>query len=113
VTIAEGDDVVCTITNTFGTPPFRASCPSPIYVVGTPYSSFVTVVGGVPPYTFAVLSGSLPTGLSLNATTGEISGTPSAAGPFTFVIEVTDDNGDHADTSSCSAGRCPGTRSII
>ncbi len=113
VVVPEGEDVVCNIDNTAGTPPFRASCPSPIYVVGTPYSSFVTVVGGVPPYTFTLLSGSLPTGLSLNATTGELSGTPSADGPFTFVIRVTDDNGDHADTSSCSAGRCPGTRSII
>ncbi len=113
VVVPEGVDVVCNIDNTAGTPPFRASCPSPIYVVGTPYSSFVTVVGGVPPYTFTLLSGSLPTGLSLNASTGELSGTPSATGPFTFVIRVTDDNGDHADTSSCSAGRCPGTRSII
>ncbi len=113
VVVPEGEDVVCEIINSAGTPPFRASCPSPIYVVGTPYSSFVTVVGGVPPYTFTLLSGSLPTGLSLNASTGELSGTPSADGPFSFVIRVTDDNGDHADTTNCSAGRCPGTRSII
>ncbi len=106
--------VVCTITNTFGpTTPFMALCPSPIYVVGTPYSSFVTVTGGTPPYTFAVTSGSLPTGLSLNASTGEVSGTPSADGPFDFIITVTDHDGNTTTTGGCSAGRCPGTRSLL
>jgi len=98
------------------TPPpgtFSAGCPSPIYVVGTPYDSFVTVTGGTGPYTFAVTAGSLPTGLSLNASTGEITGTPSATGPFSFTITVTDSTGATASTGSCSAGRCPGTRSII
>ncbi len=98
------------------TPPpgtFNANCPSPIYVVGTPYDSFVTVTGGTGPYTFAVTSGSLPTGLSLNASTGEITGTPSATGPFSFTITVTDHTGATASTGSCSAGRCPGTKSII
>lgn len=113
IAIVADDVVVCTITNMFVPPPFRASCPSPVYVVGTPYSSFVTVTGGVAPYTFALHSGSLPAGLSLNASTGELSGTPSAAGPFTFVIRVTDANAATADTVSCSTGRCPGTRSII
>jgi hypothetical protein len=105
--------VVCTITNTFATPGFHASCPDPVYVVGTPYDSFVVVTGGVPPYTFAVTSGSLPTGLSLNASTGEITGTPSADGPFTFVITVTDSTMATTTTGSCSAGRCPGTISLI
>lgn len=105
--------VVCTITNTFGAGPFTAACPSPIYVVGTPYDSFVTVTGGTGPYTFALKSGSLPTGLSLNASTGEITGTPSADGPFSFVIEVTDSLGAKTDTSTCSAGRCPGTKSLL
>jgi len=98
------------------TPPpgtFSAGCPSPIYIVGTPYDSFVIVTGGTGPYTFAVTSGSLPTGLSLNASTGEITGTPSATGPFSFTITVTDSTGATASTGSCSAGRCPGTRSII
>lgn len=98
------------------TPPpgtFSAGCPSPIYIVGTPYDSFVVVTGGTGPYTFAVTSGSLPTGLSLNASTGEITGTPSAAGPFSFKITVTDSTGATAVTGTCSAGRCPGTRSII
>lgn len=42
---------------------------------------------------YAVTSGSLPPGLALDADTGLLSGKPTAAGNFTFVIELTDDNG--------------------
>ncbi len=42
---------------------------------------------------FTILSGSLPQGLSLNANTGDISGTPSVTGTFNFVVKVTDANG--------------------
>ncbi len=47
--------------------------------------------GGVGPYSFAVTSGSLPPGLTL--TGDEISGTPTAAGSYSFTITATDDNG--------------------
>ncbi len=67
-------------------------------VVGTPYSQTVSAVGGTGPYTFTVSSGALPNGLTLNATTGVISGTPTAAGTFNFTITATDSNG------------CPGSR---
>jgi hypothetical protein len=40
--------------------------------------------------TFAVSSGSLPAGLTLNASTGLISGKPRKAGSDTFTIQVTD-----------------------
>src|SRR6185312_15616402 len=40
--------------------------------------------------TWSVNSGSLPAGLTLDPTTGEISGTPTGSGPSTFTIEVTD-----------------------
>lgn len=46
--------------------------------------------GGTTPYTYVVSSGALPSGLSLNTTTGEISGTPSALGTFSFSITATD-----------------------
>lgn len=60
---------------------------------GEVYAGFsVTASGGTTPYTFAVVSGSLPTGLSLNGSTGAISGTPSAAGSFEVIIKVTDAN---------------------
>jgi hypothetical protein len=61
-------------------------------ILGAPYSQTVSGVGGTAPYTFTVSSGALPSGLTLNATTGMISGTPSAAATFTFTITATDTN---------------------
>ncbi len=62
----------------------------------------MAAVGGQAPYTYAVVVGSLPTGLTLNSTTGVISGTPTAAGSFNFTIKVTDHVGATA-LSSCSS----------
>ena len=54
------------------------------------YSHTLAAEGGVTPYTWSLLSGSLPPGLSLNETTGEISGSPSASGGYTFTVRATD-----------------------
>jgi hypothetical protein len=62
-------------------------------VVGRAYSETVSADGGTSPYTFAVTGGSLPTGTSLNASTGVISGTPATPGIYNFTIQVTDANG--------------------
>jgi len=53
----------------------------------------IAAKGGTSPYTFAVTSGALPTGTTLNPTSGVISGTPSAASTFSFTITVTDSLG--------------------
>jgi hypothetical protein len=58
-------------------------------VVSVGYSYQLNATGGKPPYTWAITSGSLPPGLHL-ASTGAISGTPTAAGSSTFGIIVRD-----------------------
>jgi large repetitive protein len=60
----------------------------------SPYSATVTASGGTAPYTFALSSGALPPGLTLNPMTGVISGTATAmSGLFDFCVTVTDANG--------------------
>ena len=55
-----------------------------------PFNYTITASGGTAPYTWRVASGYLPDGLLLNATTGQITGTPSTAGTFNFGYAVTD-----------------------
>jgi hypothetical protein len=65
----------------------------PPATVGIPYSTLLLASGGAFPYTWSVISGSLPPGLTLNPSTGEISGVPTAAGSYTFTVQVTDAHG--------------------
>ncbi|MEA2237224.1 MAG: large repetitive protein [Thermoanaerobaculia bacterium] len=53
------------------------------------YSQQLSATGGHGAYTFAILSGALPTGVTLS-TAGLLSGTPSVTGTFTFVVTATD-----------------------
>lgn len=68
----------------------RLICAPPNPSLGVEYSYTYTVTGGTPPYMFFVVSGSLPDGLTLNATTGILSGTPTVEGSFSFGIQVID-----------------------
>lgn len=54
------------------------------------YTFAYRVVYGEPPYTFTIQNGLLPPGLSLNETTGEITGTPLEEGRYNFNITVRD-----------------------
>lgn len=54
------------------------------------YAASLIATGGTPAYTFSISSGSLPTGLSLNTTTGAITGTPTVNGSVSFTGKVTD-----------------------
>jgi uncharacterized protein YhjY with autotransporter beta-barrel domain len=61
---------------------------------GTPYSQTVAGAGGTAPYTYSIVAGALPAGLSLNASTGAIAGTPSGSGMSTFTVQARDANGN-------------------
>lgn len=56
---------------------------------GQAYSAQLKGSGGQAPVTFSIASGSLPSGLKLNAN-GLISGTPAAAGNFSFTVKASD-----------------------
>lgn len=65
------------------------------------YSATLAATGGVTPYSWSVISGSLPAGLTLGPSTGVISGTPTTAGTSSFTVQVTDAN---AKTASAALG---------
>ena len=67
--------------------------------VGTPYTQTVTATGGNPPYSWSLLSGALPAGLSL-ASSGTISGTPTAPGASGFAVQATDASGGVASAGA-------------
>jgi hypothetical protein len=54
------------------------------------YSDQLTVTGGTSPYAWSVNAGSLPAGITLNPSTGLLSGTPTTAGSYSFTVAVTD-----------------------
>lgn len=66
---------------------------------GIAYAATLAASGGTPAYTWSITAGSLPPGLTLAATTGVISGTPTATGTTNFTVAVTD-NANPAATQS-------------
>ncbi|TXI48178.1 MAG: autotransporter domain-containing protein [Lysobacter sp.] len=59
--------------------------------LGVPYTGATgPATGATAPYTYAVTAGALPGGLSINPSTGQITGTPNALGTFNFSVTATD-----------------------
>lgn len=75
--------------------------------VGTAFSQTLSATGGISPYTWALTSGSLPTGLSLNASSGVISGTATSAAAATFIARATDAAGCTDTQSYTVTPVCP------
>jgi N-acetylneuraminic acid mutarotase len=69
--------------------------------VSANYSQTVQASNGTTPFAWSIFSGSLPTGLSLDSLTGEISGNATGSGTFNFTVEVTDAN-SQTDTQDLS-----------
>jgi hypothetical protein len=82
-------------------PPYLSQCAKALYIttqslprgtLGTPYSSALAATGGDYPYEWSLVRyfGSLPKGLTLDVSSGVISGVPQAIGTFTFYVQVFD-----------------------
>ncbi|MGF6117332.1 carbon monoxide dehydrogenase subunit G, partial [Janthinobacterium lividum] len=86
-----GTSAPATVTITVGGPTITiAPSTVPAAAVGSAYSQSVTAANGTGPYTYAISAGTLPAGLTLNAATGVLSGTPTAGGVFNFTVRATD-----------------------
>ena len=78
--------------------------------VNASYVGTISASGGVAPYSYAISAGALPAGLSLNSTTGEISGTPTVVATSTFTVTATDaSNSTGAQTYSVVVSAAPAT----
>jgi hypothetical protein len=87
----------------FGTPLIVTTTSLAIGQQGTAYNATLTASGGVSPYSWTLTSGALPAGLSLNSSTGVISGTPTATvNASALAFKVTDSTTPTAQTDITS-----------
>ena len=79
-------------------PPTMGDVPNQSGTIGIGFttlnlSAYVTQTNGDPIASYAIASGSLPAGLTLDTTTGAITGTPTAAGTFSVTVTASDNDG--------------------
>ncbi|HET8550207.1 MAG TPA: putative Ig domain-containing protein, partial [Bryobacteraceae bacterium] len=82
------------------------ACAGDTASTGRVYSSAFQASGGEPPYTWQLISGSVPAGLVLDTASGGITGTPQTPGAATFTVRVTDRPGTTA-TRECTIRIAP------
>jgi hypothetical protein len=76
------------------------ACAYPSGTFVQPYSSALLATGGLPPYTYSISAGALPSNLTLNGSTGAITGTPVVLGSFSYTGRVVDSTSTAA-TAGC------------
>jgi hypothetical protein len=105
VTVTDADGVTSAaqaLTLTVNPPPTLSITTTslPNGTAGTSYSATLQATGGFGAYTWSIASGSLPTGISLNASTGVISGQSNTAATSSFTVKVTDSQPTPASAAS-------------
>jgi len=78
----------------------------PAGTVGTSYSATLAATGGSGAYTWSVVAGAPPAGVTLTAATGALGGTPTAAATASFTVQVQDGAG-HTATKALSIAVAP------
>ena len=111
--IAQGPPIFPTApTCSTGTGGTNSPCVLLPAAVGTPYSETLTVTGGTPPYHWALIAGSLPTGMTLDPNTGILSAInlSSALGNTVIQVMVTDSAGAAVSQNFSLSVSAPGSR---
>lgn len=99
-TFTDDNNEVINVVVTIGTPTYPPITLSPSTLptgtVGTAYSQTITASGGDggPTYTYNIITGNLPNGLSFNDNTGALTGTPTEGGTFSFEVTASDTHGN-------------------
>lgn len=85
-------------------------------VQGSAYESSLTASGGTSPYEFTLVSGNLPPGVQLDDS-GEVHGTPTATGTFSFSVKATDASASHCSGTQAYSltisGDSPAGQSVV
>ena len=81
--------------------------------INTSYSQTLTASGGISPFVWSITSGTLPTGLMLNASSGAITGVPTVAGNQNVTFELTDAHNQYATATLSIAIVIPGPYSPL
>jgi hypothetical protein len=66
---------------------------APTAVLNQSFVRQLPAMGGKPPYTWTLVEGTLPPGLSVETTKGRILGTPTTEGQYTYTLKLTDSKG--------------------